>query len=157
MSNNPTDHGWYIKMPEGPIHGPIDKSLLEILSGNGRIGPQCQLSQDKENWQPASDLPELKMIWIVELEDGSTFGPFNLLGAPHLLKNTPIDPAGNLTNRSTGASIPSRSLLKPLLHDKTPTTSLTPKTTDAQGQPDPETNSQVLEDLKRQLVEQRNQ
>ncbi len=157
MSNNPTDHGWYIKMPEGPIHGPIDKSLLEILSGNGRIGPQCQLSQDKKNWQPASDLPELKMIWIVELEDGSTFGPFNLLGAPHLLKNTPIDPAGNLTNRSTGVSIPSRSLLKPLLHDKTPTTSPTPKTTDAQNQPSIETNSQVLEDLKRQLVEQRNQ
>ncbi len=140
-------------MPEGHIHGPMDKSLLAILSGNGRIGPDCEISQDKQKWNPAHSMADLKMVWVVEIEDGSTFGPFNLLGAPHLLKNTPIKPDGKLTNRDTGISMPSRNLLKSLISDSR----VTDKETDVSRKSDVNMSPEIMEQLRKQLMEQKDQ
>ena len=35
------------------------------------------MSQDRKSWVPAQLMPELEMKWLVEVEPGKVFGPFN--------------------------------------------------------------------------------
>ncbi|HAS82850.1 MAG TPA: hypothetical protein DCS43_09325, partial [Verrucomicrobia bacterium] len=66
---------WFLKIEEGSVFGPSDMPTLVDWARQGRIAPGHQLSEDKKAWIPAERVPELDMVWMVELSDGSYYGP----------------------------------------------------------------------------------
>ena len=68
---------WYVRTEDGKVYGPADVCALAAWAKEGRIEPTSFVSQDRKSWVPAQLMPELEMKWLVELEPGKVFGPFN--------------------------------------------------------------------------------
>lgn len=68
---------WYLKMNDGTIYGPADLNRLQAWARGGRVAPSGQISSDLKSWVPASQMPELGMEWLVEVEQGQYYGPFH--------------------------------------------------------------------------------
>ncbi len=103
---------WFLKLPDGNIYGPVGVDVLVEWASQLRIAPGNQVSLDKKTWQSAESIKELKMEWITELPDGSTYGPFNVLAVPHLYKNGTLPASSSLTNKDTGKVVHVHELLK---------------------------------------------
>jgi flagellar motor protein MotB len=69
--------GWYLKKPDGSQFGPVTLEELVSWAEESRIVSGNQLSSDRKTWVSAETIPELKMVWQVELPDGKVYGPFN--------------------------------------------------------------------------------
>ena len=67
----------FVRTEDGKVYGPASVGTLANWASEGRIGPSSFVSADKISWMPAQLLPELCMKWIVEVEPGKTYGPFN--------------------------------------------------------------------------------
>ena len=67
---------WYVKAPDGAVFGPASTDKLKTWADESRITPEHQVSEDRENWIPASQVAELGMIFLIELKPGDVFGPF---------------------------------------------------------------------------------
>ncbi len=74
MDNN---QQWYVRSADGNVYGPADISTLILWAEEGRIDPSGYVSNDSQSWLPAQFIPELEMTWIVEVEPGKFYGPFN--------------------------------------------------------------------------------
>ena len=68
---------WYIRTEDGKVYGPADIAALSLWAQDGRIEPAAFVSQDRKSWVPAQLMSELEMKWLVEVEPGKVFGPFN--------------------------------------------------------------------------------
>ena len=68
---------WYVRTADGKVYGPAGVDSLVLWAQDGRVEPASFVSQDRKSWQPAQTMPELGMAWLVELEPGKVFGPFN--------------------------------------------------------------------------------
>ena len=68
---------WYVKAVDGNVYGPASLSSLVTWAKDGRIEPTSFISQDRKSWRPAQAMSELEMKWLVEVEPGKVFGPFN--------------------------------------------------------------------------------
>ena len=68
---------WYVRTEDGKVSGPADVKSLSLWAQDGRIEPAAFVSQDRKSWVPAQLMPELEMKWLVEVEPGKVFGPFN--------------------------------------------------------------------------------
>ena len=68
---------WYVRTEDGKVYGPADVTSLSRWAQDGRIEPAAFVSQDRKSWVPAQLMPELEMKWLVEVEPGKVFGPFN--------------------------------------------------------------------------------
>ena len=68
---------WYYRGEDGSVYGPADIASLVEWAESGRVLPTGFLSQDRVSWMPAQLMPELEMKWLVEVEPGKVFGPFN--------------------------------------------------------------------------------
>ena len=68
---------WYVRTEDGKVYGPADVTSLSLWVQDGRIEPAAFVSQDRKSWVPAQLMPELEMKWLVEVEPGKVFGPFN--------------------------------------------------------------------------------
>ena len=68
---------WYVRTEDGKVYGPADVTSLSLWAQDGRIEPTAFVSQDRKSWVPAQLMPELEMKWLVEVEPGKVFGPFN--------------------------------------------------------------------------------
>lgn len=68
---------WYLKMNDGTVYGPADLNRLQAWARGGRVAPSGQISSDLKSWVPASQMPELGMEWLVEVEQGQYYGPFH--------------------------------------------------------------------------------
>ena len=68
---------WYVRTEDGKVYGPAAVSALVEWVKDGRIEPTSFVSQDRKSWMPAQLMPELEMKWLVEVEPGKVFGPFN--------------------------------------------------------------------------------
>ena len=68
---------WYVRTADGKVYGPAGVDSLDLWAQDGRVEPASFVSQDRKSWQPAQTMPELGMAWLVELEPGKVFGPFN--------------------------------------------------------------------------------
>ena len=68
---------WYVRTEDGKVYGPADVTSLSLWAQDGRIEPVAFVSQDRKSWVPAQLMPELEMKWLVEVEPGKVFGPFN--------------------------------------------------------------------------------
>ena len=68
---------WYVRTEDGKVYGPADIAALSLWAQDGRIEPATFVSQDRKSWVPAQLMSELEMKWLVEVEPGKVFGPFN--------------------------------------------------------------------------------
>ena len=68
---------WYIRTEDGKVYGPAAIDALVEWAKDGRIEPSSFVSQDRKSWMPVQLMPELEMKWLVEIEPGKVFGPFN--------------------------------------------------------------------------------
>jgi hypothetical protein len=80
-----TAEGWFFRQGEA-VSGPVALPDLRRLAEQARMEPDTDVSSDGKAWRPAKSVPELKMVWIAYREDGTTYGPFNMLAAPHLVR-----------------------------------------------------------------------
>ena len=92
---------WYLKVADGSVFGPADIASLIEWARKGRILPGDQISENKEQWIPAEQLPALKMVWIVELKNGTYHGPVNIGAIAIFLVDKTILPSAKLFNQQT--------------------------------------------------------
>jgi len=97
-----TNTEWFVRIDDGDIYGPVDILTLQEWSEQGRIEPQNEISQDRKNWITAEELPNLEMNWMAELEDKTTFGPFNFHLTNELVRRGVLSTDTTITNRKTG-------------------------------------------------------
>ena len=71
------EKSWYVRTEDGKVYGPADIGALVEWAKDGRIEPTSFVSQDRKSWMPVQLMPELEMKWLVEVEPGKVFGPFN--------------------------------------------------------------------------------
>jgi len=70
------------------------------------------VSEDKEKWASAKDVPELQMQWMVKLVNGESYGPVNVFAVQYLINDGVVAADAELTNR-TGETISADKLLSP--------------------------------------------
>ncbi|MBN1676802.1 MAG: DUF4339 domain-containing protein [Kiritimatiellae bacterium] len=90
---------WYLKKQDASEYGPVELQVLCQWAADGRIDPTDEVSTDKESWRPAPDLPELKMVWLVELRDGRMYGPIHILAVYELFADGAASPEAKLIIR----------------------------------------------------------
>ncbi len=95
-----------MRAADGTVYGPVDLQALKEWGLQGRIEPEDEISSDGQNWIPAESLPDLEMDWLVRLEDGALYGPFNLALLPGLVANGDIPESAALEHRHTGETCP---------------------------------------------------
>jgi len=93
---------WYLKKSDGEVYGPVDLATLQLWATDSRIAPEDQVSTDQESWKLAPALPELEMEWVVQLRDGTPFGPLHLLSVKDLVQDGSVSRRGKIKNVTTG-------------------------------------------------------
>ncbi|MCX6996422.1 MAG: GYF domain-containing protein [Kiritimatiellaeota bacterium] len=93
---------WFLKKTDNTVYGPVTLAVLQHWAADGRIAPGDLLSPDQQTWQPAEELPELDMVWHVELQDGSFYGPIHLLATGDLVRDGAVAPTARVANQKTG-------------------------------------------------------
>ena len=77
---------WYLRTQDETF-GPETKERLIEWAQMGRIQPGQDISEDGENWRPATEIPFLDMRWSIDIGDGQPRGPFNRHAAQALLSS----------------------------------------------------------------------
>ena len=98
----PAEAGWFLRIDDRSVFGPVALPKLREWAQQGRVAPGNELSTDRQRWVPAETLPELEMVWDVELDDGTYFGPLNIHALRDLVEDATITPASRMVNRVTG-------------------------------------------------------
>lgn len=84
--------GLYLRMSGGKIFGPIDLDTLRQWARDGRVEPSAVVSQNREEWMRAADIPELEMEWVVENAPGQFYGPTNRAVVDDFIKSGALAP-----------------------------------------------------------------
>jgi hypothetical protein len=92
----------FLRTPDGAVYGPVDMVTLCAWATDARIIPGCALSADKVEWKPAETYPELRLKWMVQLPDGTSYGPLNLLAIWALAEEASIHRGSTILERTTG-------------------------------------------------------
>jgi len=92
---------WYLRVEDGSVFGPVDTLSLVEWARQGRVAPGDCISEDGTDWTPAEKLPDLDMVWLVELSDGSYHGPVNIDAVAFFISEKTILPSARLINRRT--------------------------------------------------------
>ena len=87
---------WYVRTEDGKVYGPADVKSLSLWAQDGRIEPAAFVSQDRKSWVPAQLMPELEMKWLVEVEPGKVFGPFNRAVVIRLSRERELPPEAKI-------------------------------------------------------------
>lgn len=67
---------WHLKKHDnGEVFGPVPFGRILEWAGTAQIAPQDSVSSDGQHWTKAPMIPELKMDWIVRLDDDHYYGP----------------------------------------------------------------------------------
>lgn len=75
MPNESTDL-WHLKKHDnGEVFGPVPFGKIIEWAGTAQIAPQDTVSSDGTVWTKAPMVPELKMDWIVKLDEDHYYGP----------------------------------------------------------------------------------
>ena len=104
--------GWRLKKPEGAVYGPVDWPEVLQWAAHGRIGPEDTLSADGVRWIPAPSVPELNLVWVVTLDDGSKVGPYHASTLVELLAEGAVSGNTRLHQAVTHAPATVVSVLK---------------------------------------------
>ncbi|MEI8122747.1 MAG: hypothetical protein WCI20_11900 [bacterium] len=105
----------YLRTPDGSVYGPVDIATLCTWATDARVIPGCVLSEDRENWVPVENYPELRLNWYVQFEDGTTYGPLNLLAIWVLVTEESIPKGVALVEKESGRKVVVNETIYPLL------------------------------------------
>jgi hypothetical protein len=94
---------WYLRKSDDTVYGPVDDATLRQWAAQGRIAPEDHVSKDRQIWSPAHDQPGLQMDWLIDMEDGSMYGPLHLSALRELLADGSLTAQTKLTDKTTGA------------------------------------------------------
>ena len=94
---------WYLRKSDDTVYGPVDDTALRQWAAEGRIAPEDHVSKDRHIWSPAHDHPGLQMDWLINMEDGSLYGPLHLSALRELVADGSLTAQTRLTHRTTGA------------------------------------------------------
>ena len=72
-------------LTQDEVFGPVTRDSLLEWAQMGRIQPGQEISEDGENWVPATEVAFLDMRWSIDIGDGTPRGPFNKKAAQALL------------------------------------------------------------------------
>jgi chromosome segregation ATPase len=97
---------WHLKLDDGNVYGPVPLADLEVWAADCRIGPDHEVSTDREHWLRAGDVPQLHMDWTVTLVDGSAYGPLHLQAVRHLVADGSVASDSTIRNGRTGEVCP---------------------------------------------------
>lgn len=75
---------WWLRAQD-EVFGPVTRDNLLEWAQMGRIQPGQDVSEDGENWKPATEIVFLDMRWSIDIGDGTPRGPFNKQAAQALL------------------------------------------------------------------------
>lgn len=92
---------WYLRKQEGDTYGPVDLPTLQLWATDSRINPNDLVSSDRETWRLAAEVPELGLDWMVEMRDGTEFGPVHLLVIRDLVHDGSVSRRALMTNVRT--------------------------------------------------------
>ena len=96
---------WFVKLDDGKEYGPVQFATLAEWACDGRIGPDHEISNDRQAWQPAKNIKMMQMEWFVSLVDGSLFGPLPLPAIKNFVEQGVVDRNGKAANKNTGETI----------------------------------------------------
>jgi hypothetical protein len=94
--------GWFLRLDDNTVFGPVELSALVEWAEQGRVLPGHQISRDGSTWKPAEDLPALRMEWMMELPDRTTYGPLNLHALAEAVREGSLHLSSKIQNRHTG-------------------------------------------------------
>lgn len=94
---------WYLRKGDDTVYGPVDDTALLRWAAEGRVAPEDHVSKDRELWSPAHEHPGLQMDWLIDLEDGSRYGPLHLSAIRELVADGSLTTQPRLTHKTTGA------------------------------------------------------
>jgi len=106
---------WFVKKDDDTIYGPISLDELKSWSAEGRIAPEDMISSDRENWSSPSDKSELHMDWVIEMDDGETYGPIHLLAFADFVSDGSMEIATPIKNIRHDVVYPLGEVLIPAL------------------------------------------
>lgn len=86
---------WYLRTQDETF-GPETRDRLLEWARMGRIQPGQEISEDGENWRPATEVKFLDMRWSIDIGDGTPRGPFNKCAAEALLRSGRLPPGSKL-------------------------------------------------------------
>ncbi len=92
---------WYVKIEDGSTFGPVGVDELRAWAETGRIAPGQLISHDRQDWLFAENLPDLQMVWRIELDDGAMYGPVNLQAIRSLVDDGTVSRKAVLVNELT--------------------------------------------------------
>lgn len=105
----------FLKTPEGATYGPVDMATLCMWATDARIIPGCLLSVDRTTWTPVESHSDLRLNWSVRFDDGTTYGPLNLLAIWVLAAESSIPRGVTLVEKDTNRTVILDDSLQPLL------------------------------------------
>jgi hypothetical protein len=62
---------WYLQAANDVVYGPVPFATLCEWAADGRVAPEFGLSQDRMEWRPALDFPELGLEQLMGAAPGS--------------------------------------------------------------------------------------
>ena len=83
---------WFVRTEDGKVYGPASRESLRLWAEEGRIEPTGFISSDRITWMPAQMMKELCMTWLVEIEPGKVYGPFNRKVVSRLFQDGSVAP-----------------------------------------------------------------
>lgn len=108
-------HRQQLKTPDGTVYGPVDLATLCLWATDARVIPGCLLSHDGQEWVPVETVPEFRLNWTVRFEDGTTYGPLNLLAIRLLADEQSIPRSVTVVEVKTGRELRLDEALTPVL------------------------------------------
>lgn len=92
---------WQLRKADQTTYGPVGLTELCRWAAEGRILPGDQISENKGDWKPASELADLELNWLAPDKDGTPRGPFHILVFADLLKRNALQGGNLITHRIT--------------------------------------------------------
>ncbi|TAN38181.1 MAG: hypothetical protein EPN23_03190 [Verrucomicrobia bacterium] len=93
---------WFLKKRDGQIYGPVTGAALQQWAAGGRIAADDEISSDQVTWHHAADVADLGLDWMVEMGNGTLYGPFHLLALGDLIREGSVPAAAPIIHRVTG-------------------------------------------------------
>ncbi|MDR0533199.1 MAG: DUF4339 domain-containing protein [Verrucomicrobiales bacterium] len=67
------------KLNDAEVYGPMNQDELKQLIDSAYVSPEDEITVgDDEDWKPVTEFPELGMIWKIQANDGTLYGPTSL-------------------------------------------------------------------------------
>lgn len=90
---------WHIRKEDGEEFGPVSLEELQTWTAEGRVSPSDSVSQNRDDWIYAANVDALHMEWVLELEDGTEFGPLHAQSVRQMVEDGEVRPDTPVVHR----------------------------------------------------------